>query len=68
MVDRVRLTSLASDATVGVDVIVMQTSTIESFSVTISMKGIEKDAAAIRFLRWLIYNILVQPYHHYLGV
>ncbi len=49
MVDRVKSTSLASIPPAGVVVIVMHTSTTESFSETIAIEGIEKDAAAERF-------------------
>ncbi len=50
MVDRVNSTSSASIASTGVVVIVMHTSTVESSSATITMAGIEKDAATERIL------------------
>ena len=52
MVDRVKSTFFASIAPAGVVVIVMHTSTVESFSATIAMIGIEKDAAAQGFKSW----------------
>ena len=51
MVDRVRVTALASDAIGGVASMVMQTSTMESSSVTIAIGGIEKDAATQVLIR-----------------
>ncbi len=68
MVERVKFTSLASIAPAGVVVIVMHTSTIESFSETIAMEGIEKEAATERRMQVLLTGktlSICTAYHRY---